>query len=75
MDEKGLTGALKKKLTKKQAITIMVVGGFMFLLAIVIPGEKPSTAYTIRIIVGFLGVAIAVVGAYLRPMGVPKEDK
>ncbi len=74
MSEMESKGGPKKQLTMKQAIIIMSIGGFMFLLAIVIPTEPQSTAYTIKIIVGFLGLCIGVVGAYFRPMGTPKKD-
>ena len=76
MDEKTLSKSVpKKKLTKGQAITIMVVGGLMLLLSIVIPTEAQSTAHTIKVVVGFLGVGVLGVGAWLRPMKASKEDK
>ncbi len=73
MSETESTGGPKKQLTIRQAITLMSVGGFMFLLAIVVPTEPQSTAYTIKVIMGFVGVCIGVVGAYFRPMA-PKKD-
>ncbi len=75
MDEKTATAAPKKQFSKNQAITIMAVGGFMLLMAIVIPTEPQSTAYTIKIVVGFLGLCVLCVGAYLRPMKAPESPK
>ncbi len=64
----------KKHLTKGQAIVVMAVGGFMLLLSIVIPTENPSTAHTIKVIVGIVGVFVICVGAWLRPMKASKEN-
>ncbi len=75
MDEKTSTAVSKKQTTKGQAITIMVVGGFMLLMSIVIPTERPSTAYTIKIVVGILGICVLCLGAYLRPMKPPENPK
>ena len=76
MDEKTPSKSVPKRtLTKGQAITIMTVGGLMLLLSIVIPTAEQSTAHTIKVIVGFLGVGILCVGAWLRPMKASKEDK
>jgi len=54
---------------------VMVVGGLLLLLSIVIPTEKPSTAHTIKVIVGILGFCIVVVGVAFRPMKAPKNSK
>ena len=75
MDKKASTTARKKQLTKVQAITLMVVGGLMLLLSIVIPTEPDSTAHTIKVFVGLLGVCVLVVGAALRPMQAPKNTE
>ena len=77
MDEKKASTEFhpKKQLTKSQAITVMAVGGLMLLLSIVIPTENPSTAHTIKVIVGMLGVLVVCVGAWLRPMKAPKNPK
>ena len=64
-----------KKLTKPQAITVMAVGGVMLLLAIVIPAERETTGFTIKLVVGFLGVGVFFVGAGLRPLEAPKNPK
>ncbi len=76
MDEKtSKKAAPKKQLTKGQAYTVIAIGGLMLLLSIVIPTEPDSTAHTVKIIVGFLGVCIAAAGAGLRPMEAPKNPK
>ena len=65
----------KKTWTKGQAVTVMVVGGLMLLLSIVIPTEPDSTAHTVKVIVGMLGVCVICLGAYLRPGKGPKKMK
>ena len=62
----------KKTLTKGQAITAMAVGGLMLLLSIVIPTEKESTAYIIKVIAGLLGLCVIIVGSLFRP---PKNTR
>ena len=75
MDEKitSTEFAPKKQLTKGQMIAVMAVGRLMLLLSIVIPTESDSTAHTIKIIVGILGLCVLCVGGYFRPMKVPKN--
>jgi len=74
MDEKTSTGSPpKKQLTKGQMIAVVAVGGLMLLLSIVIPTEKPSTAYTIKVIVGMVGFCLIVVGTAFRPMKASKN--
>ena len=76
MDEKTSTEfAPKKQLTKGQMVAVMAVGGLMFLLAIIIPAERGSTGFTIKIIVAMLGLVVACVGSVLRPKAPanPKE--
>ena len=77
MDEKKTsTESLpKSKLTTRQAIIVMVVGGLMLFLAIVIPAERGSTGFTIKMIVGMLGVIVACVGSVLRPKKAPENPK
>ncbi len=68
MNEKTSTNSkVSKKLSKRQAITVMVVGGLMLLLSLIVPTGENSTAYTIKVIVGLLGVVIVFAGAYFRP--------
>ena len=75
MGEKVSTTNPKKQWTNRQAITVMVVGGLMLLLSIVIPTEEQSTAHTIKVVMGCLGVCVALVGANFRPMKAPKDPK
>lgn len=58
----------RRELTKPQAITVMIAGGLMLVLPMIISTEVGTTAHTMKIIVGFLGACILIVGAYLRPM-------
>jgi len=57
-----------KKLTKNQAIILMVSGGIMLGLPMVISTETGTTAHTIKMFVAILGACVLFVGAYLRPM-------
>ena len=76
MDKKTLPKPVpKKQLTKGQAITLMAVGGLMLLLSIVIPTEPDSNAHTLKVVVGFLGLCVGLVGAVFRPMDAPKHPK
>jgi hypothetical protein len=65
----------KRQLTMGQTIAVIAVGGLMLLLSIVIPTESPSTAHTIKVIVGILGFIIGLVGLSLRPTKAPKNPK
>ena len=58
----------KKPLTKRQAITLMSIGGLLLLLAIVIPTEQGSTVQMVKVGVGIVGFCGFCAGAYLRPM-------
>jgi protein-S-isoprenylcysteine O-methyltransferase Ste14 len=76
MNEKTSTEFVPKKvMTKGQMIAVIAVGGLMLLLSIVIPTENSSTAHTIKVIVGMLGLCIVIVGLYLRPIKAPKNPK
>ncbi|HSB78514.1 MAG TPA: hypothetical protein VLM91_06985 [Candidatus Methylomirabilis sp.] len=57
----------KKRLTKGQAIGVMVAGGVLMVLPMIIPTEQGSTAHTLKVIVGFVGFCVLCAGAYLRP--------
>jgi len=65
----------KRQLTKVQAITVMAVGGLMLLLSIVIPTAPDSNAHTLKVVVGFLGLCVGIVGAAFRPTEAPKNPK
>ena len=76
MEEKTSGGWVpKKQFTRGQTIAVITVGGLMLLLSIVIRTETPSTAHTIKVIVGFLGVVIAFLGMMFRPVKAPKNLK
>jgi uncharacterized membrane protein HdeD (DUF308 family) len=76
MDEKTTMKFVPKKhLTKVQAITVMAIGGLMLLLSIVIPTAPDSTAHTVKVIVGVLGMCVGIVGVCYRPMEAPKNPK
>jgi len=76
MEEKTSGGWVpKKQFTRGQTIAVITVGGLMLLLSIVIRTETPSTAHTIKVIVGFLGVVIAFLGVMFRPVKAPKNPK
>jgi len=53
----------------------MAVGGFMLLLSIFIQTEPDSNGHTLKVVVGFLGVCVGLVGVAFRPMEAPKNTK
>ncbi|HSB72440.1 MAG TPA: hypothetical protein VLT62_24185 [Candidatus Methylomirabilis sp.] len=57
----------KKRLTKPQAVAVMVVGGIMMVLPMFITTDQGSTAHMLKIGVGFVGFCVLCAGAYLRP--------
>jgi hypothetical protein len=57
----------RKRLTKLQAIGIMVAGGVLILLAWFVPAEQGTTFHLIKVGIGLLGFVGLCVGAYLRP--------
>ena len=65
----------KRQFTRGQTIAVITVGGLMLLLSIVIPTEPDSTAHTIKVIVGILGVCIIIAGLAFRPMKAPKNPE
>lgn len=65
----------KRQFTMGQTIAVIAVGGLMLLLSIVIPTENPSTAHTVKVIVGIVGFIIAIVGVTFRPAKTPKNPK
>jgi len=76
MDEKTSEVYVPKKLiTRGQMVAVIVVGGLMLLLSIVVPTEPPSTAHTVKVIVGIVGVLVICVGLWLRPVKGPKNPK
>lgn len=57
----------KKRLTKTQAIAVMVIGIVILLLPMIIPSEQGSTLHTVKVVVGLLGLCVLFLGLYLRP--------
>lgn len=64
-----------KKVSKTQAIAVMVSGGVLFVLAIIIPTEQGSKAQLFKIGIGALGLIIAGFGSYIRPTRAPAAEK
>ena len=58
----------KKTVSMKTAIVIISIGGVLFLLSIVIPTVQGTTAQTLKIGMGALGLAVMALGSYLRPV-------
>lgn len=65
----------KRQFTMGEMTAVTAVGGLMLLMSIVIPTENPSTAHTVKVIVGMLGFIIGMVGVMYRPVEVPKNPK
>jgi hypothetical protein len=58
----------KKRLSKKAAISVMVLGGLMILISwFLFPAEPDSTLQLVKIIVGAVGFVVLIVGAHFRP--------
>jgi hypothetical protein len=76
MEENASKGWVpKRQFTMGQTIAVTTVGGLMLLLSIVIPTESPSTAHTVKVIVGMLGFIIGMVGVVYRPVKVSENSK
>jgi hypothetical protein len=70
MAEEAVSSAIgpKKKLTKPQAVTVMVVGALMILVPwFFFPVEQGSAAQIVKTLTGVVGFAILCAGAYFRP--------
>ncbi len=67
----------KKTMTKQQSFVVMIIGGILFVLALVIPTEPGSSAQLWKVLMGFIGFCIVGFGSYFRPMkpGVEAEQK
>ncbi len=57
----------RKRLTKQQAVTVMVVGAALLVLPWFITTEQGSTAQIIKTLVGVIGFCVLCAGAYFRP--------
>ena len=57
----------KKRLSKPQAIGVMIVGGILMVLAWVVPAEQGTTPHLIKVAIGLVGFVGLCLGAYFRP--------
>ena len=57
----------EKTLSQPVAMTLMVIGGVMLLLAIFIPTEPGTTAQYVKLLFGLMGFVILGFGSYKRP--------
>jgi hypothetical protein len=57
----------KKRLTRPQAITVMVVGALMIVIPWMINAEQGSTLQLVKVGVGLVGFIALCAGAYYRP--------
>jgi hypothetical protein len=58
----------KKRLTKPQSVTVMVIGALLILIPwLFFPVEQGSAGQIVKTLVGVTGFAILCAGAYFRP--------
>ncbi len=58
----------KKRLTKPQAVTVMIVGALLILIPwFFFPVEQGSPAQIVKTAIGVAGFAVLCAGAYFRP--------
>jgi hypothetical protein len=57
----------RKRLTKAQAVSTMVVGGAMLVLVWFIPAEQGSSLQMVKVGIGLLGFLVVCLGSYYRP--------
>jgi hypothetical protein len=58
----------KKRLTKTQAVVVMVAGGLLILIPwFFFPTEQGSSLQIVKTIVGTVGFVVLCAGAFLRP--------
>jgi hypothetical protein len=57
----------KKRLSKQQAIIVMVAGAVLLVLPWFIPTEQGTTAQLVKTLVGVIGFCVLCAGAYFRP--------
>jgi len=57
----------KKRLSKQQAIAVMVGGAVLLVLPWFITTEQGSTAQIVKTLVGVIGFCVLCAGAYFRP--------
>jgi hypothetical protein len=61
------TSGPKKRLTKSQAVSVMVVGGVMLVAPWFIPIEQGTTLYYLKTGISVAGFIVLCFGSYLRP--------
>ncbi len=61
------TSGPKKRLTKPQAVSLMVGGGVLLVAPWFIPSEQGSTLYMMKVVLGLVGFIVICVGSYFRP--------
>jgi len=57
----------RKRLTKGQAIGMMVAGGVMLVLPWFFPSEQGSILYNAKVVISLVGFVVVCVGSYYRP--------
>jgi di/tricarboxylate transporter len=57
----------QRKLPKKQALVVMVIGAILLAQVFFFSSEPSSFAHMTRIVVAIIGLVVLLVGAYLRP--------
>jgi hypothetical protein len=61
------TSGPKKRLTKSQAVSVMVVGGVMLVAPWFIPIEQDSTLFYVKTGISLVGFIVLCLGSYFRP--------
>jgi hypothetical protein len=57
----------KKRLSKQQAIAVMVLGAVLLVLPWFIATEQGTTGQIVKTLVGVIGFCVLCAGAYFRP--------
>lgn len=58
----------KWEFTKTQSIIVIVIGSLLLVSAFVISTEVGTTAHTVKVAAGFIGVCVLFAGIWRRPM-------
>jgi hypothetical protein len=66
-DEEKKDSGPRKRLTKQQAIGVMVAGGVMLVVPWFIPAEQGTTLQAGKMLVGGAGFVVLCLGSYFRP--------
>ena len=57
----------RKRLTKGQAIGVMVAGGVLLVVPWFIPSEQESALYLVKMTLSTVGFVVLCLGSYYRP--------